>query len=186
MPIFAHGDSKNKLLILFYESVCGIDILRDQLYRAMVENDCMSYFDFESAANELEEDGFIAAVPRVFGQSYRITVRGTETLGMFVESLPLSQRERLTAYANVHREPMRRETQFVTSMEELPGGAYKVHLRAQEETRVVLDIELPVASRAMAIRIRKNWDGASEGIYMYLLERLLRDAEPDAAESEEE
>lgn len=174
MPIFAKGVTKQKLSILFYASVSELELTRDQLYRAMVENDCMSFFAFQSALNELEEDGFIAAIPRTFGQGYRITVRGTESLNLFGESLEQSLRTKLTAYAADHREEMRKETQLVTSMEELPGGGYRVNLKAQEQKTVLVDISLLVATRSMAQRVRKNWENASESIYQYMLENLLK------------
>lgn len=175
MPIFAQGVTKDKLTILYFTRTCDLDITREQLYRAMVENDCMSYFDFQSAMHELEEDGFIAAIPRVFGQGYRVSARGEETLRMFEESLPASLRDKLMQYAAESREPMRRETQLTTGMEEQKSGGYRVHLKAQEQSTVVLDIELLVASRDMAQRIRANWEEASSGIYSYLLAHLLKD-----------
>lgn len=188
MPIFVHGDSKDKLTILYYVKVCGLDILREQLYRAMVENDCMSYFAFEGAANELEEDGYIAAVPKNFGQVYRVTVRGEQILDMFSESLPYSLRERLKNYADANREPMRKEMQLVSAAEPLENGGFRVRLKAREATGDVLEIVLSLASRDMMRRARANWPDASEDIYLFLLEHLLKsraDAEQDAGEDAE-
>lgn len=86
--------------------------MREQIHRAMVENDCMSYFDFQTAMYEMEQDGMIAAIPRAFGQAYRITAPGESVLSMFEESLPFSLRQRLTDYADSARESMRLETQL--------------------------------------------------------------------------
>ncbi|MEG1524384.1 MAG: DUF4364 family protein [Clostridia bacterium] len=174
MPIFAQGVTKDKLTILYYVDVSNLDITREQLYRAMIENECMIFFDFQSAMHELEEDGFIAAIPRAFGQGYRVTVRGTESLRMFGESLPNSLREKLSSYATENRDQMRIETQLVSSMEEQESGGYRVELRAQEENNVVLKISMLVASRTMAQRMRGNWEKASERIYANLLENLLK------------
>ena len=179
MPIFAKGVTKDKLTIIYYVRVCDLDITRDQLYRAMVENDCMSYFDFQTAMQELEEDGYIAAIPRTFGQGYRASVRGTDALDMFGESLPASLRERLDRYAADTREAMRIETQLTTSMEELQSGGYVVRLKAQERTSVLLDISMLVASRSMAQRIRRNWVEQSEGVYQYLISHLLTGEETE-------
>ena len=46
MPGFAQGIIKDKLAILFFLKVVAIDITREQLHRAIVENDCMDYFSF--------------------------------------------------------------------------------------------------------------------------------------------
>ena len=188
MPIFFFFLPKNKLTILCFARSANIDLMREQLYRAMVENDCMSYFDFQSAMYEMEEDGLLAAIPRAFGQGYRITAPGESTLAMFEESLPFSLRQRLSAYAEAARESMRLETQLLTSMEELYGGAYRVHLKAVEQNDVVLDIEMKPASRSMAKRDRRNWERASEEIYSFLLKKLLLTGETDEEEppSEEE
>lgn len=174
MPIFAQGVTKNKLTILYYIRASKLDITRDQLYRAMVENEVMNYFDFESCMHELEEDAFIAAVPHAFGQGYRVSVRGTDVLEQFVESLPVSLRERLEKYAREHMEKMRQQTQIVSDMEELSGGGYLVRLRALENNAAILELSLRVATRDMAQRIRTNWETESEELYALLLGKLLK------------
>ena len=190
MPFFAKGEGKDKLTLLYYTRASKLDITREQLYRAMVENDCMSFFDFSSALNELEEDGYVAAIPRSFGQGYRVTVRGENVLHLFEKQLPLSLRERLAAYADAYREPMHRETQFVTTMSEQENGSYSVELTARDNDAAVLNIRLMASSREMAKRIRGNWDGMAEGIYIDLMQRLLsRDApnnEEDTAALEQD
>ncbi|MEN6594300.1 MAG: DUF4364 family protein [Clostridiaceae bacterium] len=174
MPIFAQGVTKNKLTILYYIHVSKLDITREQLYRAIAENDAMNYFDFESCTHELEEDSFIAAVPHVFGQGYRVTVRGTDILEQFVESLPVSLREKLDRYAREHMEQMRLQTQIVSDMEELSGGGYLVRLRALENNAAILELTLRVATRDMAQRIRSNWESESQELYALLLGKLLK------------
>lgn len=176
MPIFANGVTKDKLTILYFVKTAALDITREQLYRAMIENDCMDYFDFQPSMHDLEEDGFIAAIPRTFGQGYRVTVRGENILEMFGESLPFSLREKLRLYAESRRAQMVEETQLVSSMKEQESGAYLVELKAQERDRVVLTISMQVASRDMAQRIRANWPKASEDIYANMLEKLLQQA----------
>ena len=39
MPIFAKGETKDKLTILFFAREADLDLTQEQLYRAMVEND---------------------------------------------------------------------------------------------------------------------------------------------------
>lgn len=174
MPIFAQGVPRNKLTLLYYIQSSKLDITKEQLYRAMVENELMSYFDFESCMHELEEDAFILAVPRAFGQGYRVSVRGADVLDQFVESLPVSLRERLGRYAREIMDEMRLETQIVSEMEELAGGGYLVKLRALEKNASVMELSMRVATRDMAQRMRQNWESGSEGIYQVLLEKLLK------------
>ena len=174
MPIFAQGVTKNKLIILYYIRASKMDITREQLYRVMVDNDLMSYFDYQSCMHELEEDAFIAAVPRAFGQAYRVSVHGSDVLDQFVESLPVSLRERLELYSREHREKMLLQTQIVSDMDELPSGGYIVRLRALEQNAVVMELSIRVATRDMAQRMRANWERDSEPLYAYLLTTLLK------------
>jgi hypothetical protein len=174
MPIFAQGVTKNKLTILFYLHISKVDITRDQLYRAIVENEAMDFFDFQSCMHDLEEDAFIAAVPRSFGQVYRLSVRGADALDQFVESLPVSLRERLERYEREHREETLLQTQIVSDMEELPSGGYLVRLRALENSAAVMELTLRVATRDMAQRIRANWEKESEPLYSNILTTLLK------------
>jgi hypothetical protein len=174
MPIFAQGVTKNKLTLLYYIRVSELDITREQLYRAMLENDVMNYFDFESCMHELEEDAFVLAVPRTFGQGYRVSVRGTDILDQFVESLPVSVREKLERYAKSKKKEMLLQTQIVSEMEQLPGGGYVVKLRALENDAAVMELSLRVATRDMAQRMRGNWEKQSESLYQIILEKLLK------------
>ena len=134
----------------------------------------MSFFDYQSCMHELEEDAFIAAVPRVFGQAYRASVHGVDVLEQFAESLPVSLRERLDRYASEHREEMLLQTQIVSEMEELPSGGYLVRLRALEQNATVMELSIRVATREMAQRMRANWEKDSEALYAHLLTTLLK------------
>lgn len=174
MPIFAQGVTKNKLTILYAIRAANMELTREQLYRMMVENDVMSYFDFSSCMHDLEEDAFVAAVPRSFGQAYRVSVRGADVLDQFVESLPVSLREKLERYARERREELLLQTQIVSDMEELPSGGYLVHLRALEQNAAVMELTLRVATREMAQRMRGNWEQNSEELYAHLLASLLK------------
>ncbi len=182
MPIFAQGLTKSKLTILYYIRASKPDLTREQLYRAMVENDAMSYFDFVSCLHELEEDAFVAAVPRAFGQGYRLSVRGMDVLEQFVESLPVSMRDRLDRYARECAEALWLETQIVSDMEELASGGYLVRLRAIEGSAAVMELSLRVATREMAQRMRGNWEKESDALYALLLEKLLGGGENPAEE----
>lgn len=173
MPGFAQGAFKNKLSILYFLRYIAIDVTREQIHRAIVENDCMNYFEFCSAMFELEEDGLIAAVPRPFGQSYRMSEKGRESLEQFEDQIPFSAKVSLSAYADAARNDMISETQLSSTMKELKDGAYRVTLSAVERNDTLLKIEMKLASRNMALEMRKNWEQASERVYDDLFRHLL-------------
>ncbi len=173
MPLFAKDETKAKLLILFFLEQADIPLTRDQLYRAMYENECMDYFMFQQIFYDLEEEGLVAVRPMAFGHAFSMTGRGKETLSLFRESLPNSIREKLAAYAADNRTEFQTETQLVSTMEEQADGSYEVRLMAQERSRVILDIRMSLATRSMAQKVRADWGENAEEIYSYLLEKRL-------------
>ena len=152
VPLFAKDETKAKLLILFFLEQADIPLTRDQLYRAMYENECMDYFMFQQIFYDLEEEGLVAVRPMAFGHAFSMTGRGKETLSLFRESLP---------------------TQLVSTMEEQADGSYEVRLMAQERSRVILEIRMSLATRSMAQKVRADWGENAEEIYSYLLGKLL-------------
>ena len=173
MPLFARDETKAKLLILYFLLETDIPLTRDQIYRAMYENECMDYFVFQQVFYELEEEGYVAVRPMPFGHAFSATEKGKETLRLFEESLPSSLREALAAYARNNMDSFRTETQLVSSMEEQADGSYEVRLMAQERSRAVLEIRLSLATRTMAQKVRSAWADRAEEVYASILDSLL-------------
>ncbi|MCL2695739.1 MAG: DUF4364 family protein [Clostridiales bacterium] len=165
MPNFVSGLPKHKLLILYTLSVIDRDATIDHVYRVLFELELLSYFDFRNAIVDLEEDGFVTAVPRPFGQSYRITADGRQSLALFGQALPQSERQRIGDCVAALADTIVKETQLLSSMEELPGGGFEVSLRAAEGARTLFSLTLPVPTRELALLVRKNWAENSFDIY---------------------
>lgn len=117
MAFFSDGFTKSKLMVLYFLNELSVDLTKEQIATFSAAYELIPYFELQSAIYELEEEGFLAAVPRPYGQAYCLTPKGKETLGMFVERLPQSVRDDLTDYADACREKLRRETQFSAASE---------------------------------------------------------------------
>lgn len=174
MPLFTHGDAKAKLLILFFLKSAEIDVTSDQVYKGLYCLNFINYFEYCNAIVELKQESYIAEVPRAFGQSCKLTIAGKEALELFGESIPLSQREAIRRYIGENMSLMQQEAQLTSSMEESEQGGYSVRLTASEGKLTILDITMQVASREMAIEMRKNWTQQSCDIYNCIYSNLLQ------------
>ena len=96
MAFFSDGFTKSKLMVLYFLNELSVDLTKEQIATFSAAYELIPYFELQSAIYELEEEGFLAAVPRPYGQAYCLTPKGKETLGMFVERLPQSVRDDLT------------------------------------------------------------------------------------------
>lgn len=174
MPYFTHGETKNKLILLYTADRAAALPTREQLYRTAILNSEMEYFAFEEALGELLEDGLITEVPKPFGACLGMTDLGREALQLFEKSIPQNERDRLDAYLSAHRTDFLRETQISSRIEKAPNGVM-LHLTLSEADRVILSVSLAAASEEQALMLRSRWDGAAESIYNSVWDALSAD-----------
>lgn len=174
MSFFSEGFTKSKLTVLFFLKELPVNLTKNQIATFSAAYDLIPYFELQSAIYELEEEGFLAAVPRPYGQTYCLTPKGEETLEMFVERLPQSMRDRISDYADECREKLRLETQFSTSVEKVgSNGACRLTLRAMEQRGDLLQIAILLPDNATANHAASLWPDKAEIIYKTVLSELL-------------
>ena len=173
MPYFTHGETKNKLILLYIADRAQAIPTRAQLYRTAVLNSEMEYFAFEEALGALAEDGLIAEVPKAYGDCVGVTDLGREALSMFEKSIPQDERRKLDAYLAEHRNDFSRETQISSRIEKTDAGVM-LHLLLTEADRVMLSVSLAAASEEQAIAMRSRWETGSEPIYNYIWDTLSK------------
>ena len=174
MPYFTHGETKNKLILLYIADRANKLVTREQLYRTAILNSEMEYFAFEEALGELMEDGLLCEVPKAYGSCLGATDLGREALSMFEKSVPMDERRRLDAYLDAHRNDFMRETQ-ISSRIEKSGAGVTLHLLLSEADRTVLSVSLAAASEEQAMAMRSRWEATSEPIYNYIWDVLSKD-----------
>ena len=94
------------------------------------------------------------------------------TLGMFEKGLTDSLRESIDEYLKHIAPQFRQERELVSSDEPLPDGGLLVRLKALEGERVLLEIDMTVASLEESLTIRKNWQRQSSGLYDTIYDAL--------------
>lgn len=171
MPYFTHGETKNKLILLYVADRAGSIPTRAQLYRTAILNSDMEYFAFEEALGELLEDGLLTEVPKAYGDCLGVTDSGREALAMFEKSIPQDERRKLDAYLDAHRGDFTRETQIASRIEKTDSGV-TLRLMLTESDRVILSLSLAAASEEQAIAMRSRWEQGSEPIYNYIWDTL--------------
>lgn len=175
MEYFSKGVTKDKLMILFGLKALGMQPTKVQLGDFFVANDLIGYFDAQTAAYELEEDGFIGAVPRPYGQAYFLTPAGEEILDMFSMNLPNSLRNRITECAKKSAPDMISKTKYSTSIARSGTYARVVTLRAMEPQGDVLRIEMMLPDDASARHACDVWEERSGDIYRFIHSELTRE-----------
>lgn len=174
MPYFTHGETKNKLILLYITDRASAIPTRSQLYRTAILNSQMEYFSFEEALGELLEDGLLTEVPKPFGTCLGVTALGREALSMFEKSIPQDERNKLDAYLQVHRNDFLHETQISSRIEKTDNGVM-LHLLLTEADHVIFSVSLAVANEEQAMSLRSRWESGSEPIYNYIWDTLSKE-----------
>ncbi len=185
MAFFSHEVTRDKLSILYILNLLDIGLTRQQCIDIMLVNGWANYFNVVTALTELEEESLIAAIPRPYGQAYRITQEAREALEMFKARIPITLRNAYEDYIRENRERLTRETQVIATMHRESQGSYMVDLKVVEMDRVLLEISIGAPSKAHAQAACDAWPAAAEGIYANLVGALMSREEPKMEEESE-
>ncbi|HOF94487.1 MAG TPA: DUF4364 family protein [Clostridia bacterium] len=175
MPYFSHGDERKKLMLLFFLNEVDFELTRNEFFRIFAEQGLMEYFDFQALLSELEEDAHVAAIPMAFGQGYRISQKGAETLSLFRENLPHSLRKKLEILADENRALIKENSQFSASHTRLPDGGYLALFKLMDKQKNMLGLSLELPTAALAKEACDAWPNKAQGIYQMLLFELLHE-----------
>lgn len=184
MPYFTHGDVRNKLIVLHVLDRLKQPFSKAHLYRIVYDTGCMTFFDFESILQALENDGLIVSVPKPYGECFAPTQLGRESREMFDETIPFSQRESLDAYIEANMNTFIQERTTFSSLEKAKNGGYSVQLSIMERDEIFFGITLMVAAEEDAMKIRSNWESGSAELYSIIWDRLWAGKEQKKAAPE--
>lgn len=175
MSFFEDGFTKDKIVVMYALKKLSAEPTREQMTTFFGKYDLIPFFDLQSAVYELEEGGFLAAVPRPYGQAYCLTPRGKETLDMFIERVPQSQRAQIDAFADDYRDKLFEQMHYASAVERTGRGTYKLTLKAMELNGELIRIEVLLADEADAKRAENAWPERAPAIYSAILSELFRD-----------
>ena len=172
MPNFLEGLPKEKVQLLYILGAANAELTEQQFYQCAFECAGMNWFSFHDVVGELEKNGDIVYERRPFGACAYLTEQGKMTLAMFERGLTYSLRESIDGYLKRIAPQFREERELVSSDEPLPGGGLLVRLKALEGERVLLQIDMTVASLEESLTIRKNWQKQSSHLYDMIYDTL--------------
>lgn len=173
MAYFSHEVTRDKLSLLYILNQLDIGLTRQQCIDLMLSNEWANYFNIATALTELEEEGFIAAIPRPYGQAYRITQEAREALSMFQARIPITLRRAYDAYIEENRSRLTRETQLITAVKNDSTGGYQAILKVVEANRILFGITLQAPTYELAKAACEAWPQQSEHLFQTALDALL-------------
>ena len=183
MGYFSKGFTRDKLCALYFLDKFREDISLHTLCRLMHDNEWAPYLELHACMIGLERAGMVAAVPREFGQSYRITQSGLETIDVFKEQLPMSLRRAINRYIEENRDNLRKAAQYITDRKRLEDGSYHVTLTVIEEDSLVFKTVVHLANFDASLIAADNWDKTAYTLYSFAINQLLMEKTADVKQA---
>lgn len=174
MFFFPPGDSRNKMLVLYFLNALKLKLTKDQISEFALESDVIPYFELQKTIYELEESGYIAAFPMPYGQTYCITASGYKALEYFSDRIPQSQRNNLDMHAEEKREKLRKMTQFKANIDKAHNDTYSVEMSVFEGEDTMLKVSVLLPDLQTARKAVQNWENSSQIVYKTIIENLLQ------------
>lgn len=160
----------NKILILFVLEKLGIKITDNALSAIMLGPGLVNYFTVQECREDLiYKDCIKRELDSNGSVLYSITEKGSEKLGQMKYMLSGGLGARYEAYIEENRDFLERAMYInADCFEDTAGNAY-IRCYIREGTNCIVDIKIPVATRADGAEICNSWKKNASEIYLNII-----------------
>lgn len=174
MPFFTKGTAAVQLSLLYALRAIDVEITEDRLFACVYSCSITDWFGYSEALNSILSEGYVAEVPRPFGQSVVLTDSGKKALELFEDTLTASARKKMNDYLSAHRNEFKRAQQFSTQVTDTEDGTVTLKMSVYESERELLQVQMSLPSQEQALCMKSNWEKSASDIYDYLYMKLIQ------------
>lgn len=149
-------ESTLKISILYIIHKYNNAVPEDAMIHILVEAYEVNYFDMKQALYELNQSDFVHSYNYKAEKYHMLTKAGEEAIGIFIEKLPLSRREELTALVQEQMREEKRSDEFQVDYVPLDDISYLVKCTYRENRLPQLEVSFRVPGRKEAMEM-KRW-----------------------------
>ena len=167
---FIHDMMDVKVLILYVTSRANYPMTVQEIYEVCYVDDCLSYFDVCTAVPEMVKSGHLLPVEE---DRYEISPKGKETGELTADSIAYTVKQKAeNAVARFNRQ-IRRSSFVKTQVVQRDGGDFSVIMSLDDETGILMTLELVAPNQRQAVRLSKLFEKKAEEIYNLTMTELL-------------
>ena len=161
-----------KLIILFMLDRVDFPLTTSQLSQFILDKGYTNYFNFQQAASELEDAGFIRSEQIRNTTQYHLNSEGKEALELFEYKISSAIKDVVYHYFEEEQIHLRNEVEVYATYYPAKRDEYMVQCTILERGETMLDIKINVPSLDQATMICDCWQDKSNDIYEYLVGQL--------------
>lgn len=163
-----------KLIVLYLLDRMDGPLSNTQLSEFFLEKEYTNYFNVQTVLSDLVDSELLVAESTHSNTQYRLTAAGAETLRYLSEKLTEDLKRDVEQYLSDHAYPIRAENAYLADYDRTGEQDYAVHLQYKEKGRQRIDLTLLVPNKEVAEAACENWRAASDDLYAYLMELLIK------------
>jgi len=169
MPFLADEMTRAKLCVLYLLKTVKVSLSLDCIIIGLEPLDWINQFMLMEALSDLKETRLIFESDLQGRKTYLISEKGEESLGHFINEIPLSMRQSLDEKRDSLRLRAKMESEYRTDYRKLEDGRFLTELTIMEEGRPIFHVEVELATSAQAHAVCKAWHETASKAYAAIL-----------------
>ncbi len=164
--------TESRLLILYLMYQMDMPLSWEHIFEFAVD-DYMDYMEFQTYISEMERNGIIYSNRENNVNYYSLTDDGEKTINAFLKFIPESKRNSIISYVRKNKGKIKKEYSVSANYFMYGDDEYVVKCSFIEDDITLMEINLTVATKEMAKKVKKNWKQNVSDIYNNTLKALL-------------
>ncbi|WP_040212028.1 DUF4364 family protein [Clostridium polynesiense] len=165
--------AENKLILLYIIKKIKYPISNTQLTEIVLENNLMNYFILQQYLTELISSGFMVSVENDSKINISISDIGERVLDLFIQRISPFKIQIIDEYIQNKLEKIKKEQTITADYTISENNTFIVDLKALEDTFIIMDLKMSVASKKQAQELCRKWKNNSSEIYNKIIKSLI-------------
>lgn len=161
-----------KMIVLYMLENIDFPLTNSQITNFFLDREYTTYFHVQETIHELTESGLIEETKQGNSLLYHLTEEGTKTISYLAQNIPYSVREDIHAFLKEHGHSLRNQNSVIADYHRTPQQEYLVQCQVLEKETTLINLELTVPTKEIAVAFCKQWPKKCDEIYAYLMKEL--------------
>ena len=175
---FIHDMLDVKILILYVTARAQYPLSAQKLYELCYQDECLSYFDVQTALPEMVESGHLEQTE----EGYVITPKGREASSVTEDSLAYPVSQRAQRAVDQFNRTVRRDSFLRTQTVPRKEGDFSVVMSLDDEKGNLMTLELMAPTQTQARRLAESFRRNSDLVFQTVMQILTEDDRPTSQE----
>lgn len=162
-----------KLIVLYMLDRVSFPLTKAQIGDFVLEREYTTFLTLQQAISELIDADMVKAKSIRNRTHLEITPEGKQTLDFFENRISSQIRGDIDSYFKENSFRLKNEVSVLSNYYKSTTGEYEAELIIKEKEINLINLKLSVPTESMASSICEKWEGESQGIYKFVVDKLF-------------